>query len=212
MKNIKNTEIDSIDVRCITCGIVENNSYIIINGDECVVIDPSEYGALNSYIECIGVKVKAILLTHGHYDHIWAVNDFQKEGIKVYVHESDAPKCRGTEMGHYLENYGITPFEPDVLLKGGEELELIGLKFKVIHTPGHSKGSVCYVVNEVVFSGDTLFQSGYGRYDFYDGSLDEIRTSLNTLFALDGEYKVYPGHGRPTKMSIERTSNMIFWS
>lgn len=205
-------DLDGVEVRSITCGMVENNSYIVINGSECILIDPAEYSTVNSYIECLGVSCAAILLTHAHYDHISGVAEFVKRGVPVYVHEGDVAKCTGADMGYYLEANHVKPFTPSNLLNGGENLSIAGLNVKVIHTPGHSKGGVCYVIADCIFSGDTLFKGSYGRYDFYDGNLEVLKQSINTLFALEGEYKVYPGHGRPTQLSIERKNNPILWS
>lgn len=205
-------DLDKIEVRSLTCGQMEVNSYIVINNGECLVIDPGEYTALNSYLECLELKCKAVLLTHGHYDHITGAAAFQKRGIPVYIHAADAAKCNGDEMGDYLVRNFVTSFKPDVLLTDNQILDLIGLKIKVLHTPGHSKGGVCYLIENCIFSGDTLFKSSYGRYDFYDGSLEQIKQSIAKLFALGGDYKVYPGHGRPTQLDIERQSNMILWS
>ena len=107
---------------------------------------------------------------------------------------------------------GINPekFTPDVLLCGGEKLKIAGLDVDVIHTPGHSKGSVCYVVGNKIFVGDTLFFMSFGRTDFYDGNAKDLKNSIvNKLFALKGNYTVLPGHGEPTTLDFERVNNPI---
>ena len=113
----------------------------------------------------------------------------------------------------YLAFYAgckVDKFVPDVVVSGAETLDVCGLDVRVIHTPGHTSGGVCYVVGDSIFSGDTLFELSYGRTDFPTGSFKELKNSVvNKLFALKGDYKVYPGHGAPTTLQFEREHNPI---
>lgn len=200
-----------MNIEKIVCGQIGVNTYIIKSGDECIVIDPGDK-RIYGYLVEQELKPVAVLLTHGHFDHIAGAINFKNAGVPVYVHVLDKAKCTGEEMGEYLKAYNVEPFEPDVLLNGGEVIELIGYKISVIHTSGHSKGSVCYVIEDTIFSGDTLFAQSYGRYDFYDGNFKELKSSITeTLFSLDGDYYVHPGHEGDTTLDEERKVNMILW-
>ena len=190
------------------------NTYVIYNEDtmEAVIIDPS-FDA-RKIINCIAAEkltVKAILLTHGHYDHICGVDAVKKEfGVPVYISREDAPMLTSAALnlsgGH---GFPITCGAADVLIEDGQELELIGEKIKVISTPGHTKGSVTYQVNDVLFTGDTLFYLSIGRTDFPGGSFKEITESLKKLAALSGEadYVVHPGHEQSSSLEFETINN-----
>ncbi len=205
-------------------GPLDVNTYIVINGDRGFVIDPGgDADDIFAKFKQNKAKIEAILLTHAHFDHIAGVAELcrlcskgedGKENLAdvpaVFLHSDELEKISsyknmGFAMGVMVEN-----FTPDILLKGGEKLNIAGLEVKVIHTPGHSKGSVCYVVGNKIFAGDTLFFTSFGRTDFYDGSEKEIKNSIvNKLFSLDGNYTVLPGHGEPTTLDFERINNPI---
>lgn len=158
-----------------------------------------------------GVKIKAILVTHGHYDHITGVAALkEKTGAKIYMHDSDIEKIADSMKNFgWLSGVTVVPFDVDVALKGGEVLDLCGIEVRVIHTPGHSEGSVCYVVGDTIFCGDLLFRNSYGRYDNYDGSFEKLKKSAESLFALEGDYRVLPGHDRETTLDYERKHNPV---
>ena len=158
-----------------------------------------------------GVEIKAILVTHGHYDHITGVAALKKlTGAKIYMHKSDIEKIAdSTKNFGWLARVNVVPFDVDVVLEGGEVLDLCGMKVSVIHTPGHSEGSVCYVADGAIFCGDLLFRDSYGRYDNYDGSFEKLKKSAESLFALDGNYRVLPGHDRETTLDYERKHNPV---
>lgn len=159
-----------------------------------------------------GLNIGAVFLTHGHFDHVGACFDLQKLGAKIYLHKSDEHLV-ATDDGECGFGISVKKFTPDVLLNGDEELDLFGLKIKVLHTPGHTKGGVCYVIENNIFSGDTLFLGSYGRVDLGDGDIDELKCSIvNVLFALNGEYDVYPGHERKTSLNFERKFNPILYA
>jgi glyoxylase-like metal-dependent hydrolase (beta-lactamase superfamily II) len=178
------------------------------------VIDPGGSEEVLNSLKQNGLTCKAILLTHGHFDHIGGVKQIKDEtGAKLYIHEADADKLSSNRRNlAVLVGDKIAPAEPDVLLRGGETLDIACLTIQVLHTPGHTKGGVCYVVDRerTIFSGDTLFRNSVGRTDFPGGSLDEIHHSVvDVLFALDGDYAVYCGHEESTTLDYERARNPI---
>jgi len=197
-------------------GMVSTNTYIVANNDEALIIDPEESAEfLIEKCKKEQLKPVAILLTHGHFDHIGAVNGF-KEALKLPVYAGKAEKI-------YLENpdyngsakFGRTPVSvtADVLLDDNEIIELAGLKIKAIATPGHTAGGICYHFESenVLFSGDVLFADSFGRTDFPGGSQKELADSIiNKLFTLPEETTVYSGHGMSTSIDREKKSNPIY--
>lgn len=206
------TEFDGFSVKKIVNGGLQNNSYIVKIGSQCIVIDPASK-IVKAEVEKDCLQVLAVLLTHGHFDHIKGVSPFMDEQVPVYIHKSDNPKCTGEVMLDWLKRFRIEPFSCSNFAEDGEVLNFDDLQVKVIHTPGHSSGGVSYVIKNVVFSGDTLFLCSYGRYDFEDSSFNDLKNSIVVkLFGLNGDYVVYPGHGDSTTMDYEREGNMILWS
>lgn len=205
-------------------GPLDVNTYIVINGNSGFAVDPGGNAEdIFAIFKKQKAKIEAILLTHGHFDHIGGVAELcrlaskdenGKENLQnapaVFLHKDDLEK-----IGSYKNlgfSMGISPekFTPDVLLNGGETLKIAGLDVNVIHTPGHSKGGVCYVVDNKIFVGDTLFFMSFGRTDFYDGNAKDLKNSIvNKLFTLEGNYTVLPGHGEPTTLDFERVNNPI---
>jgi glyoxylase-like metal-dependent hydrolase (beta-lactamase superfamily II) len=161
-----------------------------------------------------GVKIRAILLTHGHFDHALSAEYFQKKGAKVYIHRADAYKL--TEKNDIGRFFGVkySPFFADCFFETEEEtLEICGMKIKVIHTPGHSKGGVCYYFEDekLIFSGDTLFFGDIGRTDLEGGDFFELKNSiLKKIFALPDDTAVYPGHDGPTTVGSEKNNKNLF--
>ena len=199
-----------IQIQNVTCGMIQENAWIVwLEGrEDCAVIDPGdEYPKLKRAIG--DRKVAAILLTHGHFDHIMAVGEMAAEtGAPVYVGAEDAEMLNAPMLNGYVDLMGIARM-PGPAIEArpfGETLSAVGMEFRVLPTPGHSKGSVClYLPDEgVLFSGDTLFAGGYGRLDLHGGSPADMRNSLKALFELPGEVRVYPGHGGPTTIARER--------
>ncbi|MDE7395677.1 MAG: MBL fold metallo-hydrolase [Clostridiales bacterium] len=194
-------------VQFLTVGRLAENTYILSGEDGAVIIDPgAEYERIVRTLN--GKSCTHVLLTHAHIDHIGAAAKLQQSGAKVYLHEADMPLLNG--RGNLSDALGIPlePFTPDVLLKGGETLDLPCGQVCVLHTAGHTAGSVCYVVGDALFSGDTLFYLAAGRTDFPSGSITALFDSIrNKLFALKGNYTVYSGHGEPTTLAFERENN-----
>ncbi len=202
-------------------GPLEVNTYIVVNGDSGFVVDPGgDADEIFAIFKKQKAKIDAILLTHAHFDHIGGVAQLVKiasesEGKTqstptVFLHRDEVEKIGSYKNMGFSMNANPEKFVPDVLLKGGETLDISGLKVKVIHTPGHSKGGVCYVVGNKIFVGDTLFFTSYGRTDFYDGNAKDLKNSIvNKLFNLKGNYTLLPGHGEPTTLEFERVNNPI---
>ena len=207
------------DMRVKTCvlGAVSTNCYLVYNEGtkKAVIVDPADNTQfiLNKCNE-LGITPEAILLTHGHFDHIMAAEDVRRSfHIKIYASETEDAML--SDSGLNLSGGWAgkqTSFHADVLLKDGDELELIGFRWKVIETPGHTTGSVCYYVpeEEVVFSGDTLFCESYGRTDLPTGSSSQMVSSLlDKVFALPDDTMAYPGHGDTTTIGYEKKNNPI---
>lgn len=199
---------------CRVLGMVSTNCYVLSNekNGECIIIDPADRpDAISNLIEKRNVTPVGILLTHGHFDHIGAVKDLRKQyNVKVYasVEETDV---LDSPYNNLSESYGMNlKIKADVTLKDQEEFELAGYKIRAIHTPGHTKGGMCYYIeNEsIMFTGDTLFYESVGRSDFPTGSMsDLIREIKNKLFILPDETRCYPGHGQETSIMHEKVYN-----
>ncbi len=187
-------------VKSLVLGFLEENCYFLIDdrSGKALVIDPGdEEEKILDFIKGENLEVTHILLTHGHPDHVGAVPALVKEtGAGVFLHESDA-RLFGLPTAEKLE-------EGRTFILGGE-------KISVLHTPGHSPGSVCYVGPDHIFTGDTLFAGTVGRTDLPGGSGKDLSGSLNEkIAALPDALQVYPGHGPPTGLGLEKKRNPFF--
>lgn len=203
-------------IETLKLGENAGNCYILtdeVSGD-IAVIDPAYYvDELKAAIEPIKDRVKYILLTHRHFDHIlgaWGVK--KQTGAKIAICEEDADGLRSTKASLYDEfaymlPHEQTPVEPDILLHEGDTITLGSLTITVMQTPGHTAGSVCYIVGDVMFSGDTLFDGAIGRTDLESGSPRDMRASLRRLRGIERDYLLYPGHGGTTTLNNERHFN-----
>lgn len=195
-----------LDIRTVVGGPIDVNTYVIgiPEGDACIVIDP---GAEVYHVAraVSGRQVSAVLLTHAHFDHMLYAKHWLNLGAKLYVHHHDAPALGESKL-NLCQMIGAELSLPaaDVLLAEGDTVEEAGLKLTVLHTPGHTPGSVCYLCGEALFSGDTLFYGSYGRVDLPGGSMRQMRESLSRLYQLDEQITAYPGHGSKTKIVWER--------
>lgn len=193
--------------------MVASNSYIIkdIQSGEAAVIDSGIYNAsFEALLKSMDIeKLKYILLTHGHFDHIMGIKRLQKVfGGEIVIHEADADcLCDSKKSLASVWGFECPAFERDKTVSDGDILTLGEEKIEVIHTPGHTVGSVTYKVGGYLFAGDTLFQSSVGRTDFPGGSTEEILKSIKKLYSLEGDYRVCPGHGDETTLSFERDNN-----
>lgn len=197
-------------------GQLAANCYIVYceNTRKAVVIDPGADGqSILNRIQYEGLEVGHILLTHGHFDHIGAVKFLKEQlGASVAIHSGDAQAL--TDAARNLSAFmgeHLVQVPPDVLLQEGDIIAVGGIAMKVLHTPGHSEGSVCFVVDSPVkmaFTGDTLFQGSIGRSDFPGGSYEQLISSIrDKLLTLDDDYTIYPGHGPKSTIGAERVTN-----
>ena len=188
------------------------NCYLVCDEDtkDAFLIDPGAYGLRQSeYIKSQGVNLRYILLTHGHYDHMLGVKQFKEDfGAKVVIHNEDEA-CLSSPLKSLAITHGLKfpKTEADMLVGDGDTLAFGNSEIEVIHTPGHTKGSVCYKLSDMLFTGDTLFKGTVGRTDFPGGSYKEILASVQKLASLEGDYKVYPGHEGLTTLENERRNN-----
>lgn len=193
---------------------METNCYVVDNTQtkEAIVVDPSDQATkIEQYLKENDLVCKAILLTHGHFDHIMACNELAKlTSAPVYAHKEEVELLENPSFNlssRYGAGYIVTP---DVLLDDEEELNLIGMKIKVIHTPGHTSGGVCFLFEEFdeMIAGDTLFYEEIGRYDLPTGDGNTLIASIKEkLLPLNPEIRVYPGHGPSTTIGHEKQYN-----
>lgn len=194
-------------------GTLATNTFVLVpeGASECIVIDPGSEGAkVADSIRQAGLTVRYILSTHGHADHTGGVSALQAKLGGLYgVHQKDIPLVESP--GLWITSM-IPDFQPpptvDVVLKGGEEIEFGGNSLAVLHTPGHTPGSLCFLFQDVVFTGDTLFRDNIGRHDLPGGDLDQELASIrNELLTLDEKVQVRPGHGPFTTIGYEKRFN-----
>ena len=209
---INNTH-NNLCIEIVNVGMIGTNCYIIYDNDkkEAIIIDAGDQASkIIRKIEELGVKVVAILLTHGHFDHILAVNDVATQyNVPVYAGASEERLLTDEQLNgsaYYRRNAIVDTYE---LLDDGSNVCIGGINVKVIFTPGHTEGSVCYYIEEakVLFTGDTLFRESIGRTDMATGDDKLIIQSLNNLMKLSDDIVVYPGHSEETTIGYERLNN-----
>jgi len=207
-----------INIRYCVFNLFEERTYVAWNtADRCVLVDPgcregAEQEALDQLLRKEGLTPEAVLLTHGHIDHILGVAALQERfGIPVYMHPADTVALDYNVR--MAERFRIRLPQKDFAwtpVQDGQLLDLAGMHFKVIATPGHTPGCVCYLEQEqgVLFTGDTLFAGSIGRTDFpYSDYDDEIRSILEKLLPLEPDITLLPGHGPASTIGAERTHN-----
>ena len=185
-----------LKMKALTVGDLSTCCYIVWDdaSNGCVVIDP---GAEPERIReaCEGRRIEAILLTHGHFDHIGGVKALAKDGAEIVIHRDDAPMLGSSELnaGWLVGDYVTAPAAIKTVDEG-DTITFAGVTFTVLHTPGHTPGSVCYQTGDWLFTGDTLFHYGYGRTDLPGGSMRQLADSLRRLQPLAQQYEIFPGH------------------
>lgn len=201
-----------IKVETVISDLCCENCYIVYNdlNDNALIIDPgADFLKIFQAVKALKKTVKAVLVTHCHYDHVLSVATFQKQGAKVYMSESDERFiCSDLNLAPYVLNKQIDPFVVDNRLIEGD-LQIFGYNVNVLFTPGHTQGCSVFLIGDNMFSGDTLFKDTFGRCDLPDGNMSSMVKSVKKLFALTKDYKVYPGHGQATTLFCEKQSNYI---
>ncbi len=195
-------------------GMLPTNVYLGVNEEtgNGFLVDPAVYEPqVEDVMKEIGIKnLQYILLTHGHFDHILGVNGFLKNHpeAKVVIHREDEAFLTDPVLSHTFK-HGLTqePIKADIIVEDGDVLAFDDTEFKVVHTPGHTRGSVVYLLDDLMFSGDTLFQLSCGRTDFPESDPAAMGPSLQKLAALEGNYHVLPGHNAFSELDFERANN-----
>lgn len=185
-----------------------SNSYLLVDDESKIfaVVDPSvDTSAADAYLRD-GYVLKYVLLTHGHFDHIFYVDEWRALGGKVCIHTGDADFLGDAAKSLYLQFFArdTRHKDADIILRDGSTLMLGDNVISVMSTPGHTKGSICYIFDRTMISGDTLFAGSIGRTDLYGSSATDMRETIEKLSALDIDYTVYPGHGNKTTLFYEK--------
>jgi glyoxylase-like metal-dependent hydrolase (beta-lactamase superfamily II) len=201
---------EKMEIKVLPLGAIEANCYLLSTDKSAIVIDPGFYSQeVLDFLKSNSDKERLILLTHGHFDHIGGADVLRKEtdtkigiGVKDAPYLSDSIKNLSAKFGMPVE-----PFSADVTFKDNETFTIGDITFKVIETGGHTKGGVCYLCDNYLFTGDTLFHQSIGRTDFFDGNFNEIKKSIEKLYTLDPNIIIYAGHGDQTTIGFEKKYN-----
>lgn len=201
-----------IKVYHVITGALEVNSYFLTNdGVNAILIDcGDDYNLIKNTEMELGLKVKAILLTHAHFDHSGCAKRLQDDGASIYISKLDAPKLKSTDNLAFHFGMKFEELTADYTFFDGDVLNVLGIEIKVIATPGHTDGSVCFIIDNKLYSGDTLFKLSFGRTDFPTGSIKDLVSSIKKLFNDYGGYAVYTGHGDFTSIDYEKKYNPIY--
>lgn len=196
-------------IESVIVGPIQSNCYIVYDEKslDAMVVDPGdEPERIIDVIEDRKLRVNYIICTHAHFDHIGAVPDIkEKTGAKVVMHKNDLELYLNAKDQAALWGYDLEPLpSPDMFVVEGDELVVGSLKFKVLHTPGHSPGGICLYGEGIVLTGDTVFAGSIGRTDFYGGSIEELKKSFRRIVSLPLSVKIFPGHGEFSTIEEEK--------
>ncbi len=195
-------------IHTLTLGAYQTNCYIVAQDDRCVILDPGdEPEKILAFLERHQLQCEAILLTHGHFDHVGAVEAIvEATGCTLWMSESDWSQFPNPVTAYFypLANCDFTEVH---FCEDGELIRAAGLRFEALSTPGHTWGSMCFACGDALFTGDTLFAGSMGRTDLPGGDAKVMEASLERLKELEGDFAVYPGHGPATTLERERRTN-----
>ena len=196
----------------LVVGPLATNCYIVgsESSKEGMIVDPGdEAEVILRNVKDLGLEIRSIVLTHGHIDHIGALKEVKEAtGAEVTIHSDDAQALQKKSVNTLFGLSYPAPLPADRLLKDGDSMDIGDLHFLVLHTPGHSPGCICLLGEGIIFSGDTLFNFGIGRYDLPGGNYSQLMNSIHTrLMTLPDNTTVYPGHGPDTTIGAERSGN-----
>ena len=201
-----------MNVITLTLGPLATNCYILYGNDRrAAVIDPAfSSDRIGAVLGENGLTLDKILLTHAHFDHIMAAEELRGNGVSLCLHCDDEEMLYNSILNcmHDFCGRSMTFAKAERLFADGDTVDIGGEALTVMHTPGHTKGSVCYISDKFIFSGDTLFKDGVGRCDLYGGSFQTLCQSLYRLKSLEKDYVVYPGHGGQTTLEYEKNNNL----
>lgn len=199
-----------MEIKALVLGVLDVNCYLVSTEKAAVVIDPGfrSVEALD-FLKNAKDKERLILLTHGHFDHIGYADELARlTDTKIAIGEFDAPALsENTANLSALFGAPLKPFCADIILADGQMLNVGDIEFKVIHTPGHTVGGVCYLCGDTLFSGDTLFAGSIGRTDFPGGSFEALKTSIEKLYTLNDDITLLSGHGGSSTILNEKRHN-----
>ncbi len=199
-----------MEIKCLNLGDLQTNCYLVSGKEGAVVIDPADYSKeVENFLKENAHKDRMILITHAHFDHYGDALRLSKEtNTKIGIGElenyalADGKINLSTFFGSEFEH-----FSADILFKENDEFSVGDIAFKVLHTPGHTVGSVCYLTEDSLFSGDLLFKGSIGRTDFPGGSFQELKKSVRRLYSLFSDINIYSGHGEKTTLLYEKNNN-----
>jgi glyoxylase-like metal-dependent hydrolase (beta-lactamase superfamily II) len=200
-------------VETLAVGELQSNCHIVINEEtkSAVLVDcGGEPNKILQRLNKLGLTLSAILLTHGHYDHFEGVAKVQElTNCKVYISQKDSPMLTSNELSlaKSLDYDSFNPVNDYITINDGDTINEVGFEFKVIATEGHTIGCVCYLCQDCLFTGDTLFRCSMGRTDFPTGNYFDMQKSLKLLYNLKGDYNVYCGHNGNSTLQFERRHN-----
>lgn len=207
-------KVRKMKISTFILGAMHTNCYFIIDeeSNKTIIIDPAdECDKLLNIIKERNLTVEYIFLTHSHFDHMMALEQLREvTQAPLCVHEHDAEAVTNPQLSYMKQFAGVnTNCKPaERLLHDGDTLYLNNIEIKVMHTPGHTMGSVCYFVGDNIITGDTLFKEDIGRDDLYGGDEMQLKASLKKLTSLESDYKIYPGHGSSSRLSYEKEHNI----
>ncbi len=197
-------------VKTLYFGDMAANCYLVLTNTAAIVIDPfAAYGQIADFFNQHPEKERYVLLTHCHFDHILGAAALRETfGAKIVIGKLDEKGLSDTSFSlSHLVGMSQTPFFADKTVSNEEIMCVAQEKIRVLHTPGHTEGSVCYIIEDAIFTGDTLFAGSVGRCDLPTGDGSALMKSLARLCLLEKNYKVYPGHGEPTDIFAEKLNN-----